>query len=201
MITTTPTTTVATRAPCGNNCACVMSPCPVAVIKNPCVPSPCQNMGGCAVQNNGAKCWCANGYQGYYCQYRRTARSLSLGQCNRTCLNGGECYIDELQGGQPKCSCPNEYYGANCEIINRPKSCTPKNPCMNNGKCVTTSAGSQCICQKGTSGILCEKIDLAKNIKYCPLDCQAGGICVFVGSSPKCQCPANRTGRLCETVV
>ncbi len=28
---------------------------------------------------------------------------------------------------------------------------------MNNAKCVTTTAGSQCVCQKGTSGILCEK--------------------------------------------
>ena len=50
----------------------------------------------------------------------------------------------------------------NCRLIlvNRPKSCTPKNPCMNNGKCVTTSTGSQCLCQKGTSGTLCEKSKL-----------------------------------------
>ena len=26
-----------------------------------------------------------------------------------------------------------------------------------NGKCITTSAGSQCICQLGTSGVLCER--------------------------------------------
>lgn len=90
VISTTTTTTVATRAPCGNNCACVVSPCPVVVIKNPCAPNPwfvvliefeeifyacfsltySQNMGGCAVQNNAAKCWCAGGYQGYYCQFR-----------------------------------------------------------------------------------------------------------------------------------
>jgi len=29
-----------------------------------------QNQGGCAVQNNAAICWCANAYQGYYCQFR-----------------------------------------------------------------------------------------------------------------------------------
>lgn len=42
-------------------------------------------------------------------------------------------------------------------LENRPKSCLPQNPCMNNGKCVTTNAGAQCVCQRGTSGILCER--------------------------------------------
>ena len=28
-----------------------------------------QNNGGCAVQNNQARCWCSDSYQGYYCQY------------------------------------------------------------------------------------------------------------------------------------
>lgn len=45
----------------------------------------------------------------------RTARSLSSKACNRTCLNGGQCYFDEQQGGQAKCSCPNEFYGSSCE--------------------------------------------------------------------------------------
>ncbi len=102
-----------------------------------------------------------------------TGRSLTSNACNKTCLNGGQCYVDEQRGGQPQCSCPNEYYGPRCEysklffcffgfddlfiLVNRPKSCSPINPCMNNGKCITTTAGSQCVCQKGTSGILCEK--------------------------------------------
>ncbi len=42
-------------------------------------------------------------------------------------------------------------------LVNRPKSCSSNNPCMNNGKCLTTSVGSQCVCQKGTSGVLCER--------------------------------------------
>ena len=42
-------------------------------------------------------------------------------------------------------------------LVNRPKSCAPKNPCMNAAKCITTSAGSQCACIKGTSGVLCER--------------------------------------------
>ena len=32
-----------------------------------------QNMGGCAVQNNAARCYCPDAYQGYYCQYRMSA--------------------------------------------------------------------------------------------------------------------------------
>ncbi len=88
---------------------------------------------------------------------------------------------------------------------------------MNNGRCITTSVGSQCICQKGTSGVLCERskfllnsladnlncilvflVERSRNAKYCPLDCQAGGTCVYVGSTPKCRCSQDRTGYLCE---
>ena len=32
-----------------------------------------------------------------------------------TCLNGGQCYIDELNGGQARCSCSDEYYGSQCQ--------------------------------------------------------------------------------------
>jgi hypothetical protein len=103
-----------------------------------------------------------------------SGRSLVSRTCNKTCLNGGRCYIDEQNGGQARCSCSNEHYGSQCELsklflfidfyfndlfilANRPKSCSPKNPCMNNGKCITSAAGAQCVCQKGSSGILCER--------------------------------------------
>lgn len=42
-------------------------------------------------------------------------------------------------------------------IGNGPKSCSPENPCMNNAKCITTESGFQCVCNKGTSGVLCER--------------------------------------------
>ncbi len=89
-------------------------------------------MGGCAVQYYGAQCWCSNYYTGYYCQFRMwkyqiksfftlkfilgySGRLLASQACNKTCLNGGQCYIDEKQGGQARCSCSNEYYGSRCE--------------------------------------------------------------------------------------
>ncbi|UJR26457.1 hypothetical protein I4U23_007787 [Adineta vaga] len=197
IISTTSATTIATRAPCGGSC-CIVFPCPMIVVTNPCAPNPCQNMGGCAVQNNAARCWCPDSHQGYYCQYSRSARSLTSKTCNATCLNGGQCYVDEQRGGQARCSCSNEYYGEKCEFINRPKSCSSNNPCMNNGRCITTSVGAQCACQKGTSGVLCERIEQSDSAHYCPLKCQAGGICVHVGSTPECRCPAGRIGRFCE---
>lgn len=199
MVQTTAATTLATRAPCGNACACVVSPCPSAVVTNPCAPNPCQNMGGCGAQTNMAQCFCANSFYGYYCQFRRNGRSLLQAACNKTCLNGGQCYLDEERDGQAQCSCPNEFYGSRCERMNAPKSCLPKNPCLNNAKCVSTKTGSKCVCAKGTSGILCEKLNRSGKRSYCPLDCQAGGTCVFVQSTPRCRCPKNRTGRLCES--
>ncbi|CAF3580624.1 unnamed protein product [Rotaria socialis] len=199
IISTTTTTTVAPRAPCGTNCACVTAPCPVAVVTNPCAPNPCQNNGGCAVQNNNvAKCWCPDSFQGYYCQHRRSARSLISKTCNKDCLNGGQCYIDEKQAGQAFCSCSNDFYGSRCEFMNRPKSCSPKNPCMNNAKCITTSSGAQCMCERGTSGVLCERIERLFNEKHCPLNCQAGGTCVYVSATPTCRCPPGLNGPLCE---
>ncbi|CAF0902610.1 unnamed protein product [Rotaria sordida] len=196
-IMTTLRTTIATQQPCPS-CPCVVTPCPTVVVMNPCTPNPCQNAGGCGVQNNGAQCWCTAQYTGYYCQYRRGARSLTSRVCNKTCLNNGKCYIDE-KSGQARCSCSNEHYGSKCEFINRPRSCSPKNPCMNNAKCITTKAGSQCVCQKGTSGVLCEKIQRSNAKQYCSLDCQAGGTCVYVKSKAQCRCPKGRTGRLCES--
>ena len=45
----------------------------------------------------------------------RSSRSLTVKSCNKTCENGGQCYIDEQRGSQARCSCPNEYYGSRCE--------------------------------------------------------------------------------------
>ncbi|CAF1175475.1 unnamed protein product [Rotaria magnacalcarata] len=195
MITTTP---LATRAPCGPACACMVVPCPVYIVINPCMPSPCQNMGSCGVQNNGAKCYCSSSYTGYYCQHLRTGRSLISNACNKTCLNGGQCFLDGNSAGEARCSCPSEYYGPTCEFMNRPKSCSPKNPCMNNAQCITTKSSSKCVCKNGTSGILCEKIKRSNDRQYCPLNCQAGGTCVYVKTKSKCRCPKGRSGRLCE---
>ncbi len=38
--TTTTTTAIATRAPSCPSCACVITPCPLIVVVNPCVPNP-----------------------------------------------------------------------------------------------------------------------------------------------------------------
>ena len=45
----------------------------------------------------------------------RSARSLTSGACNKTCLNGGQCYLDAQHGGEARCSCPNDFYGSQCE--------------------------------------------------------------------------------------
>jgi hypothetical protein len=48
----------------------------------------------------------------------RNGRSLTSRTCNKTCLNGGQCYTDDLHGGQARCSCSNDYYGERCEYGN-----------------------------------------------------------------------------------
>lgn len=136
-------------------------------------------------------------------------RALTNSLCsNITCLNGGECYAGEI-GAQ--CSCPKPYFGQRCEqsktiailiiddmvnffhwkhqfvlVVNRPRSCNP-NPCINNGKCVSTDHGYQCVCETGTTGVLCEQMLMPKDYRWCPLDCRAGTTCVYEGTIPKCR--------------
>ena len=115
-------------------CACVICPCPVpapvVTTVNPCLPNPCQNNGGCAVVQNVARCYCSAGFTGYYCQFGKfnltyilmtkfmlkiaRKRTMSSAPCvNVTCMNGGECYVNE---NGPQCTCPRPYYGKQCEL-------------------------------------------------------------------------------------
>ncbi|CAF5097840.1 unnamed protein product, partial [Rotaria socialis] len=54
------------------------------------------------------------------------------------------------------------------------------------------------MCERGTSGVLCERIERLFNEKHCPLNCQAGGTCVYVSATPTCRCPPGLNGPLCE---
>ncbi|CAF0985910.1 unnamed protein product [Didymodactylos carnosus] len=190
--TTTATTTATQPAP---SLACVVAPCPqpTVTVINPCQPNPCQNNGGCAVNAGIARCYCSGAYTGYYCQFARK-RTISTSACsNITCLNGGECYIGD---NGAKCTCSKEYYGDKCQNNNRPRSCQP-NPCLN-GNCVATKDGYKCICNAGSTGILCEQIQRSNDYRWCPLDCKNGGTCVYQGTTAKCRCPTEKTGRVCE---
>ncbi|CAF2086668.1 unnamed protein product [Rotaria magnacalcarata] len=176
-------TAIATRAP-QPMCPCILCPCPTPapVETNPCLPNPCQNNGGCSAAQNIPQCHCQPAYSGYYCEYRRK-RSLGISYCaNVTCLNGGKCFDDERG---PRCGCPQPYFGERCEFINRPRTCNP-NPCNADGQCISTRDGYKCLCKNGRTGILCEQMVVAKNYRWCPLDCQSGTTCVYEGTSPKC---------------
>ncbi|CAF1195303.1 unnamed protein product [Didymodactylos carnosus] len=150
----------------GSNCqtgkpTCV-STCPsTVVVYNPCLPNPCQNQGGCAVQSNAVHCWCPDAYYGFYCQYARSRLLKSSGQCDIKCLNGGKCYIDEKKG--PACSCSKEFYGEKCEFVERSanyKYCPLD--CQNGGTCVYIGTTPSCRCPTGRKGRLCQTRTSAK---------------------------------------
>ncbi|CAF3378373.1 unnamed protein product [Rotaria socialis] len=166
-------------------CACVICPCPTPVVTvvNPCLPNPCQNNGGCAVQQNLARCYCPTSFTGYYCQFARK-RAMSNAPCaNVTCMNGGECFVNE---NGPQCTCPKPYYGKECEQMNRPRTCLPS-PCGQNGQCIGTADGYKCLCKNDTTGVLCEQKLMPKNYRWCPIDCQPDTTCVYEGNTPKCR--------------
>ncbi|CAF1627731.1 unnamed protein product [Rotaria magnacalcarata] len=166
-------------------CACVICPCPTPVVTvvNPCLPNPCQNNGGCAVQQNLARCYCPTSFTGYYCQFARK-RAMNNAPCaNVTCMNGGECFVNE---NGPQCTCPKPYYGKQCEQMNRPRTCTPS-PCGQNGHCIGTADGYKCVCKNDTTGVLCEQKLMPKNYRWCPIDCHSDTTCVYEGNTPKCR--------------
>jgi len=57
------------------------------------------------------------------------------------CQNGGTCSI--VTGGKGVCTCPDSYFGANCE-----KECLINSDCANNGQCLNgkcnTCVGANC---------------------------------------------------------
>ena len=67
------------------------------------------------------------------------------------CSNNGICYIDASSGNSTlRCICSQSYTGSNCQSpINVLNPCQ-RNPCGNNGTCITTTNSSYtCLCPNG----------------------------------------------------
>ena len=90
----------------------------------------CSGRGDCEIINSQPSCSCYSGYLNSYC---------SCGPA--TCLNGGECAADE------GCSCPSNYYGANCQTF-----CNASETCNGNGVC---SEDGVCLCNTNYLGENC----------------------------------------------
>ncbi|EFO91795.1 hypothetical protein CRE_07782 [Caenorhabditis remanei] len=169
-----------------------------------CTPSPCVN-GTCVLreQYNKYTCVCDDGFFGTNCEcivYLLSSSEilnyLDADVCTAsTCLYGGTC--EETNNGGYKCDCLDQYFGNNCEQINR---CNYGDPCVN-GKCSTTVNGITpnftCQCDDGWTGVNCDTM-----IDFCvPDPCQYNSTCTPKFKGYNCTCLTGLTGLNCSTII
>jgi hypothetical protein len=137
--------------------------------------------------------------------------SLFLGDpcAQNPCLNGGQCYPNNLGGFS--CQCQPGYSGQRCEdrkniILFSDCMIYPLNitlgdpcasqPCMNQGNCIRENGNFRCICAPGYTGTRCEIRDACQNNP-----CMNGGTCQSSNSNIGyiCVCPSGFSGLRCET--
>ena len=78
-------------------------------IENYCIYTPCLNGGTCSSANDEDllyTCSCQTGCSG------RNCTSCSIGCSTINCLNGGSCFLNQLNS--PYCVCANGYSGTFC---------------------------------------------------------------------------------------
>lgn len=107
-------------------------------------------------------------------------------ECNRNC-HEGTCKL--IQGQGPKCVCPSEFSGPNCE------SYRCSHHCKNHGFCyIDNSSQLRCYCSPQWTGTRCEK-----PVDPCENRCHNGGECTLPRAEvPQCQCKPGFTGLRCQ---
>ncbi|MEQ2190726.1 hypothetical protein XENOCAPTIV_007197 [Xenoophorus captivus] len=173
---------------------------------------PCANGATCTNTGQGSyTCTCRPGFGGTNCE-------LETNECDSNpCKNGGSCNVSVDPIPQPlapplcfvdircpvspdlendySCTCPQGFYGKNCEII--AMTCAD-GPCFNGGTCVETMTGGYtCRCPPSYTGSNCEKkLDRCSN-----RPCLNGGDCVDLGQSILCRCQPGFTGANCQVNI
>jgi len=127
----------------------------------------CRYGGTCVNLPAGARCTCAPGFTGKYCE-------VNVADCAEVDCGNGRCYdlvasyLCVCQGGWrgESCSlciclvvvCPDDsfpvsYSGVGCDISEQ--QCSPS-PCLRGAQCVDSGGSFQCLCPAGFTGRVCE---------------------------------------------
>ncbi|CAL8110243.1 unnamed protein product [Orchesella dallaii] len=195
----------------------------------------CSNHGTChpsPTDDGTAFCRCEPGYSGGECENGETAATGLQGRSDPSndpcapapCLNGGICLVNPSDPNQlptKHCSCPEEYIGQHCEIVNPCYVESPtttdlvKKECNNRGACKITGNGAdfsyECNCRYGYWFKDCQytnlcQIDETGAIRLPNEPCN-GGMCRNHSwgdtfgppqNSFDCECDCNKTGQFCQ---
>lgn len=169
--------------------------------KDHCFSNPCLNGGDCLNLFDRYKCNCPSVWTGHNCEKLLfpSEKLLNRGQtCSPSeilqCANGGTC-IKNLNGSF-NCSCPKNYSGLYCEVLD---ICSLK-PCKNNGHCMFNPPSNfKCECGLKYTGALCEQDNPCAS-----LPCSNGGICIpqqnpyLNNITFTCECLSGFYGSNCE---
>ena len=133
-----------------------------------CDPSPCLNSAKCISTKTSYYCVCKSGFSGTNCEIQQDFCSTN------TCLNGGQCIKIRTHF---MCKCLIWFQGANCEIFQ--DFCKIKNPCANNGTCIScynnpecqdTNQLYKCNCSENNTGVFCNGF---KTKELCLIQCKS----------------------------
>ncbi|KAF6039571.1 hypothetical protein EB796_002134 [Bugula neritina] len=142
----------------------------------------CRYGGTCVNLPAGARCTCAPGFTGKYCE-------VNVADCAEVDCGNGRCY--DLVASY-LCVCQGGWRGVGCDISEQ--QCSPS-PCLRGAQCVDSGGSFQCLCPAGFTGRVCET-DINECQDIC---CQQGADCVDLIADFLCDCPAGFSGKRCET--
>eukprot|EP00062_Callorhinchus_milii_P013100 gi/632960839/ref/XP_007896426.1/ PREDICTED: protein delta homolog 2 [Callorhinchus milii] len=134
------------------------------------------------------QCICQTDWAGRFCD-----KDIHACTHQQPCQNGGSCF--DTGEGEHWCSCPDGFYGKNCEL--RAGPCTKsRSPCKNGGTCLDRDGFADtltCRCLAGFVGPRCEE-----DVDDCLMrPCANGATCRDGVNRFSCICPQGFEGRFC----
>ena len=187
----------------------------------------CGANGNCSDASGFVVCECADGYAGTQCDVCAGGYQDNDGDgvCTANCtVSGLDCGANGScsdAAGTAMCVCETGYQGASCELCAAGYQDNDNNgtcaedcvtsgiDCGANGTCVDSSGASECLCEAGYEGPMCEICApgyqdndgdgvCTEDCTSAGLDCGVNGVCDDASGSVACACNDGYEGAACD---
>ncbi len=199
----------------------------VCVLDEHCQANSCAGHGTCSDDGGMVVCDCDMEYSGEFCEscaagYQdNDLNSTCEPDCNTSGLNCGSHGTCDDSSGTTQCNCQTGYAGALCEVcdtgyqdndingICQPNCATSGLNCGSHGTCDDSSGTTQCNCQTGYTGALCDVCDTGyqdndvngtcqPTCATSGLNCGSHGTCDDSSGTAQCRCQTGYAGAVCD---